>query len=59
MARLRSVAGHLFMAASACAMSAAAAAADPVDWVNPYIGTGGTVIGPDYGGTMPVVLLCL
>ncbi|MBS0418467.1 MAG: GH92 family glycosyl hydrolase [Proteobacteria bacterium] len=31
-------------------------AAEPVDWVNTYIGTGGsTLIGPDYGGTMPLV----
>jgi len=33
-----------------------ALAADPVDWVNTYIGTGGgSKIGPDYGGTMPLV----
>ena len=55
MAWSRSVAGRLFVAACACAMSAPASAADPVDWVNPYIGTGGTAIGPDYGGTMPFV----
>ena len=35
---------------------AAQAKADPVDWVNTYIGTGGGAdIGPDYGGTMPLV----
>lgn len=34
---------------------ALAAASQPVDWVNPYVGTGGTVIGPDYAGTMPLV----
>ena len=35
---------------------AAQAKADPVDWVNTYIGTGGgSDIGPDYGGTMPLV----
>jgi predicted alpha-1,2-mannosidase len=29
---------------------------EPVDWVNTYIGTGGSpAIGPDYGGTMPLV----
>jgi predicted alpha-1,2-mannosidase len=29
---------------------------EPVDWVNTYIGTGGgSQIGPDYGGTMPLV----
>jgi len=28
---------------------------DPVDWVNPYIGTGGTEAGAEYGGTMPLV----
>jgi len=34
----------------------AQANADPVDWVNTYIGTGGgSDIGPDYGGTMPLV----
>ncbi len=27
----------------------------PVDWVNTYIGTGGSSDGPDYGGTMPLV----
>ena len=27
--------------------------ANPVDWVNPYIGTAGA--GSDYGGTMPLV----
>ena len=32
-----------------------ALAADPVDWVNTYIGTGGSAIGPDYAGTMPLV----
>ncbi len=34
---------------------ALASASTPVDWVNPTIGTGGTVIGPDYAGTMPLV----
>ncbi|WP_026359608.1 GH92 family glycosyl hydrolase [Sphingomonas sp. PR090111-T3T-6A] len=34
---------------------ALAASSQPVDWVNPLIGTGGTVIGPDYAGTMPLV----
>ena len=27
----------------------------PVDWVNTYIGTGGSSNGPEYGGTMPLV----
>jgi putative alpha-1,2-mannosidase len=27
----------------------------PVDWVNPYIGTGGSENGPEYGGTAPLV----
>ena len=27
----------------------------PVDWVNTYIGTGGSSDGPEYGGTMPLV----
>jgi predicted alpha-1,2-mannosidase len=27
----------------------------PVDWVNTYIGTGGSSGGPEYGGTMPFV----
>ena len=39
-----------------CLCLAARAEADPVDWVNTYIGTGGgSDIGPDYGGTMPLV----
>lgn len=36
--------------------AAPAFATEPVDWVNTYIGTaGGSDIGPDYGGTMPLV----
>jgi predicted alpha-1,2-mannosidase len=27
----------------------------PVDWVNTFIGTGGSSHGPEYGGTMPLV----
>src|ERR1700731_2128591 len=27
----------------------------PVEWVNTFIGTGGSSHGPDYGGTMPLV----
>ena len=27
----------------------------PVDWVNTYIGTGGSASGPEYGGMMPLV----
>ena len=27
----------------------------PVDWVNTFIGTGGSGHGPEYGGTMPLV----
>jgi predicted alpha-1,2-mannosidase len=27
----------------------------PVDWVNTFIGTGGSSDGPEYGGTMPLV----
>jgi predicted alpha-1,2-mannosidase len=27
----------------------------PVDWVNTFIGTGGSANGPEYGGTMPLV----
>jgi predicted alpha-1,2-mannosidase len=27
----------------------------PVDWVNTFIGTGGSGNGPEYGGTMPLV----
>jgi predicted alpha-1,2-mannosidase len=27
----------------------------PVDWVNTFIGTGGSGRGPEYGGTMPLV----
>src|SRR5579864_5910347 len=29
--------------------------ATAVDWVNTFIGTGGSANGPDYGGTMPLV----
>jgi len=37
-------------------VAAQAGAAEPVDWVNTFIGTaGGSEIGPDYGGTMPLV----
>jgi len=28
---------------------------EPVDWVNTFIGTGGSTNGPEYGGTMPLV----
>jgi len=41
-----------------CAAATAAGAADtasPVDWVNTFIGTGGSGNGPEYGGTMPLV----
>src|SRR6266704_3429575 len=38
-------------------ISTAAHPADtsPVDWVNTFIGTGGSANGPEYGGTMPLV----
>jgi predicted alpha-1,2-mannosidase len=38
-------------------ISTAAHPADPspVDWVNTFIGTGGSGNGPEYGGTMPLV----
>ena len=46
--------GALAASLAAIAQPAAAhAAQDPVDWVNPYIGTGSGPIG--YGGTMPFV----
>jgi predicted alpha-1,2-mannosidase len=32
-----------------------AAVSSPVDWVNTYIGTGGSANGPEYGGMMPLV----
>ena len=32
-----------------------AADTSPVDWVNTFIGTGGSGNGPEYGGTMPLV----
>jgi predicted alpha-1,2-mannosidase len=35
--------------------TAARADTTPVDWVNTYIGTGGSAHGPEYGGTMPLV----
>ena len=40
---------------SLAAQAAGAASNTPVDWVNTYIGTGGSSDGPDYGGTMPLV----
>jgi putative alpha-1,2-mannosidase len=43
---------HIIAIISFCAL-APAAQADPVDWVNLYIGTGSGPIG--YGGTMPFV----
>jgi putative alpha-1,2-mannosidase len=43
---------HIIAIISSCAL-APAAQADPVDWVNLYIGTGSGPIG--YGGTMPFV----
>src|SRR5271154_597519 len=43
---------HIIAIISFCAL-APAAHADPVDWVNLYIGTGSGPIG--YGGTMPFV----
>jgi len=36
-------------------LGALAAEPSPVDWVNPYIGTGGSSGGPEYGGMMPLV----
>lgn len=46
----------LFPASAAMAGGAAARAhSNPVDWVNPYIGTGGTENGPEYAGTTPLV----
>jgi predicted alpha-1,2-mannosidase len=36
-------------------VAARAFSAEPVDWVNTYIGTGVSGIGADYGGTMPLV----
>ena len=54
--RGRSGAGWLLVAmAIAVPVAPALAATDPVDWVNPYIGTGGSGGGPEYGGTMPLV----
>jgi predicted alpha-1,2-mannosidase len=41
--------------AVASPLAPALAASEPVDWVNPYIGTGGSGSGPEYGGTMPLV----
>jgi len=36
-------------------LGALAGGSEPVDWVNPYIGTGGSGKGPEYGGMMPLV----
>jgi putative alpha-1,2-mannosidase len=46
-----------WMAAGLLLLASAATAEtrQPVDWVNPYIGTGGTEAGAEYGGTMPLV----
>jgi predicted alpha-1,2-mannosidase len=45
-----------FLSIWAVAAQATGAMGDtPVDWVNTYIGTGGSSNGPEYGGTMPLV----
>ena len=55
-ARSMRAAGLLFLAALAMAGGATAQSRpDPVDWVNPYIGTGGTDAGAEYGGMAPLV----
>jgi len=38
-----------------CGIGHADEPGSPVDWVNPYIGTGGSDSSPDYGGTAPLV----
>jgi putative alpha-1,2-mannosidase len=43
------------LAISAAAPATGTVSGTPVDWVNTYIGTGGSSDGPDYGGTMPLV----
>jgi predicted alpha-1,2-mannosidase len=43
------------LAISAAARATGTVTGTPVDWVNTYIGTGGSSDGPDYGGTMPLV----
>ena len=45
----------IFPAAQPAADAAQQGGASPVDWVNTFIGTGGSGDGPDYGGTMPLV----
>ena len=48
----------LLCLSAACGAVHAATSQDrmtPVDWVNTYIGTGGSSDGPEYGGTMPLV----
>jgi predicted alpha-1,2-mannosidase len=50
--------GLLLGLASICAAASTADSSGrgtPVDWVNTYIGTGGSANGPEYGGTMPLV----
>ena len=52
--------GQLFLLGLTSICTAAPSAAAPsgsaaVDWVNTFIGTGGSSAGADYGGTMPLV----
>ena len=42
-----------------CGIALAGEPRSPVDWVNPYIGTGGSDNGPDYGGMAPLVVASL
>jgi predicted alpha-1,2-mannosidase len=44
-----------FLAFCGVAVSQADDRPAPVDWVNPYIGTGGSENGPEYGGMAPLV----
>src|SRR5215469_12592293 len=52
---VRTVALSLLAICLTAQTTAALSDTTPVDWVNTYIGTGGSSSGPEYGGTMPLV----
>jgi putative alpha-1,2-mannosidase len=45
----------LLLGIASISTAAHPAETSPVDWVNTFIGTGGSGNGPEYGGTMPLV----
>src|ERR1700690_769051 len=53
--RMRQSARIALLLLTGCGIALAGEPRSPVDWVNPYIGTGGSDNGPDYGGMAPLV----